>query len=70
MDDTYTKVVVPTPILGLLGIAFVVLKLTGIIKWSWWWVLLPFYGPFALVMVFLAIIFLIAFIQQILKMLL
>lgn len=32
-------------ILGLLGIAFVVLKLVGVIDWSWWWVTLPFYGP-------------------------
>ena len=35
-------------ILGLLGVAFVVLKLCGVINWSWWWVLLPFYGPLAL----------------------
>lgn len=26
---------------GLLTIAFVVLKLTGFIAWSWWWVLSP-----------------------------
>lgn len=26
---------------GLLTIAFVVLKLTGVIAWSWWWVLSP-----------------------------
>ena len=32
-------------ILGLLGVAFVVLKLVGVINWSWWWVTLPFYGP-------------------------
>lgn len=31
-------------VLGLLGVAFVVLKLCGVIAWSWWWVLLPFYG--------------------------
>ena len=23
---------------GLLGVAFIVLKLTGFIDWSWWWV--------------------------------
>jgi membrane-bound ClpP family serine protease len=32
---------------GLLGVAFVVLKLTGVIGWSWWLVLLPFWGPAA-----------------------
>lgn len=33
------------PIAGLLGIAFVILKLTGVIAWSWWWVLAPFWAP-------------------------
>ena len=37
-------------IMGLLGIAFVVLKLIGIITWSWWWVTLPFWGGIALVL--------------------
>jgi O-antigen ligase len=26
---------------GLLLVAFIVLKLTGVIDWSWWWVLSP-----------------------------
>ena len=29
-------------VLGLLGIAFIVLKLVGVIDWSWWLVILPF----------------------------
>lgn len=36
------------PLLGLLGIVFITLKLTDHIDWSWWWVLAPFWGPFAL----------------------
>lgn len=32
---------------GLLGVAFVVLKLCGVIDWSWWWVLSPFWIPLA-----------------------
>lgn len=43
-------------LIGLLGIVFIVLKLTGFINWSWWLVLLPFYGGFAL----LAVVMLIA----------
>lgn len=35
---------------GLLGVVFIVLKLTGVIDWSWWWVLLPFWGPVAIVL--------------------
>jgi hypothetical protein len=30
---------------GALGVAFVVLKLCGVIGWSWWWVLAPFWVP-------------------------
>ena len=35
-------------VFGLLGVAFVVLKLTGYINWSWWLVTLPFWGGLAL----------------------
>ena len=34
---------------SLLGVLFVGLKLGGIIDWSWWWVTLPFWGPFVFV---------------------
>lgn len=33
---------------GLLGLLFIALKLTGHIDWSWWWVLAPFWAPFAI----------------------
>lgn len=42
--------------LGLLGILFIALKLTGYIAWSWWLVLLPLYLPFAVVVTLLAIV--------------
>lgn len=29
--------------LGLLGLVFIVLKLTNVIDWSWWWVTCPFW---------------------------
>lgn len=35
-------------VIGLLGVLFIALKLTGVINWSWLWVLTPFWGPFAL----------------------
>jgi len=34
---------------GLLTIAFIVLKLMGVIAWSWWWVLSPIWISFLLV---------------------
>jgi len=33
---------------GLLTIVFIVLKLTGYITWSWWWVLAPSWIPLAI----------------------
>ena len=47
-------------VLGLLGIAFVVLKLLGAINWSWWWVTVPFWGPVVVVLILLLIILLIS----------
>lgn len=46
-------------IVGLLGIAFVVLKLCKVIDWSWWLVTLPFWGGAALFIVIILVIFLI-----------
>lgn len=37
--------------LGALTIAFIILKLCGVITWSWWWVLAPLWGPWALALV-------------------
>ena len=34
---------------GLLTILFIGLKLTGVISWSWWWVLSPLWIPALLV---------------------
>jgi hypothetical protein len=36
---------------GLLTIAFIVLKLGKVIKWSWWWVTCPIWSPIALVII-------------------
>jgi hypothetical protein len=43
-------------ILSILGIVFVVLKLCGIICWSWWWVLAPFWMPFALLIILVIVL--------------
>ena len=40
---------------SLLAIVFIVLKLTGTIGWSWWWVLAPLWVSFALAMIILFI---------------
>lgn len=40
---------------GLLCVAFVVLKLCGVIDWSWWWVISPIWIPIAIVVAGFAI---------------
>ena len=50
------EVMMKMGICSALGLIFVTLKLTGVIAWSWLWVLLPFWGPIALavILVFVA----------------
>lgn len=45
---------------NMLGIVFIALKLLNAINWSWWLVLLPIYGSFAIAIVILIIAILIA----------
>jgi len=51
-------------ILGLLGVAFVVLKLTKAIDWSWWYVTMPFWGGLALLIIIIFIAFIISIIRD------
>jgi len=44
---------------GLLFIALLVLKLTHVIDWSWWWITAPLWGGFALVLLVLLIVVLV-----------
>lgn len=57
MPENTNVNVVPTLSTGtLLGILFVTLKLTHIIAWPWWLVLLPFYAGIVLALLFLAFV--------------
>lgn len=44
---------------GLLTIVFIVLKLTKVIDWSWWWVTCPLWIPLAIFVVLVIIVLLI-----------
>ena len=44
----------------ILGVIFIILKLTGNITWPWIWVLAPFWIPWAIVIGILIIIGLVA----------
>ena len=43
-------------ILTILFVVFLVLKLVGVISWSWWWVTAPLWMPLALAVIFATII--------------
>ena len=45
---------------ALLGVLFIGLKLAEIINWSWWLVLLPVYGPIAVVLIVLVVMLIVA----------
>lgn len=49
------EVIMKIGFMGLLALLFIGLKLTGFINWSWWLVLLPLYGGFALWIILAAI---------------
>lgn len=40
---------------GLLFIALLVLKLTHVIDWSWWWITAPLWGSVVLFILFIVI---------------
>lgn len=42
--------------IGLLTISFIILKLTGVIDWSWFWVLSPLWIPFAAALLLITIL--------------
>lgn len=41
---------------GVLFIVFLVLKLVGVIGWSWWWVTAPLWIPLGLILFFATIV--------------
>lgn len=56
-----TKVTVGCPGFGaLLTIAFIILKLCGVITWSWFWVLSPLIFTIALTLVITVIVLILA----------
>jgi membrane protein YdbS with pleckstrin-like domain len=41
---------------GLLTLIFIVLKLIGVINWSWWWVLSPLWISFGIGIIVVAVV--------------
>lgn len=49
---------------GLLTIVFIVLKLTGYIAWSWWWVLSPIWISVVLVVAIFIVLILLSILKN------
>lgn len=45
---------------SVLTVVFVVLKLCGLIDWSWWWVLSPLWISIGLVVVVILVVFIVS----------
>lgn len=52
---------------GTLTIVFIILKLTHVIDWSWWWVLSPIWIPVAVVLGIIAIVAIVMLIVKVVK---
>ncbi len=53
------KIIFSEVALALLTLVFVVLKITGNINWSWWWVFSPLWLPMSIGLILLLIFVLI-----------
>lgn len=40
----------------VIGVVFIILKLVGVIAWSWWWVLSPFWISLGLALVLVIVL--------------
>lgn len=49
---------------GTLTIVFIVLKLVGVIDWSWWWVLSPIWISLTIAAVIMGIVLLILWLRK------
>ena len=52
---------------GTLTIVFIILKLTHVIDWSWWWVLSPVWIPIVVVLGIIAIVAIVMLIVKVVK---
>ena len=43
-------------IFSVMGLTFIVLKLTGQLSWSWWAILAPFWVPFGMVLIIMVLL--------------
>lgn len=59
-----TLIALAIPVLALTFLTFLVLRLAGVVDWSYLWVFSPLWGPIALYILFLAAVVLVALIAS------
>ena len=52
---------------GLLAVAFIVLKLTGVINWSWLWVRAPIWIPTAITLTIIVTVLIVVLVKETLR---
>lgn len=52
---------------GLLAVAFIVLKLTGVINWNWLWVLAPIWIPTAITLAIIVTVLIVVLVKETLR---
>lgn len=52
---------------GLLDITTIVLKLTGVVNWSWLWVLAPIWIPTAITIAIIVIVLVVILVRELTK---
>lgn len=52
---------------GLLTVAFIVLKLTGVINWSWLWVLAPIWIPVGIALAAIVVVLIVVLTKEALR---
>lgn len=63
-NNNTTTVVRGTSLSTLLTVLFVALKLTGVISWSWWWVVSPIWISWGLLVVVFIVLFIAAVVYK------
>lgn len=48
--NTYNFAISTATFWQVVCLIFIVSKIAGYISWSWWWVFIPLWGPFALIL--------------------
>ena len=56
MSNKRISIKVGSEVLSILGVTLVVLKLAGVINFSWWAVLAPFFIPIVILLMWLVLI--------------